>query len=146
MLIELRDAPFDPYAELARYQATLRTQAGRFGAASIFIGTRRDFNEGDAVAGLWLEHYPGMTERELRRLAETAAQRWPLLETLLLHRVGEILPEESIVLIATWSAHRAAALAATQYLIEALKQRAPFWKKETLADQRTRWVTHNTPG
>lgn len=145
MPIELRDAPFDPYAELARFQAEHPGPAGKTGAASIFIGAMRDFNEGDTVRTLWLEHYPGMTERELTRILHEARQRWPVTRALVLHRIGALRPDDTIVLIATWSAHRAAALEATRYLIEALKQRAPFWKKETL-EQGARWVEHNTPG
>ena len=144
MPIELRDAPFDPYAELARFQAEYTGPTGKNGAASIFIGTMRDVNEGDTVRTLWLEHYPGMTERELSRILEEVRQRWPVTQAWVLHRIGVIRPDETIVLIATWSAHRAAALEATRYLIEALKQRAPFWKKETL-DRGARWVEHNTP-
>lgn len=141
----MRDSPFDPYAELARFEAEQTGQAGKNGAASIFVGTMRDFNEGETVQQLWLEHYPGMTERELSRIVDAAGRQWPITQTLVLHRIGAIQPDETIVLIATWAAHRAAALEATRYLIEALKQRAPFWKKETL-DQGTRWVEHNTPG
>jgi molybdopterin synthase catalytic subunit len=86
-----------------------------------------------------------MTERELSRIVDEAARQWPIMQALVLHRVGAIQPGETIVLAATWSAHRAAALEATRYLIKALKQRAPFWKKETL-DRGARWVEHNTPG
>lgn len=145
MRIELRDSPFDPYAELVRFEADHSGQAGKNGATSIFIGTMRDFNEGETVQRLWLEHYPGMTERELSRVVDEASRQWPITQAFVLHRIGVIQPDEAIVLIATWAAHRAAALEATRYLIETLKQRAPFWKKETL-DQRARWVEHNTPG
>ncbi len=146
MRIELREAPFEPYAELARFQAAHREQRGKLGATSIFIGAMRDFNEGETVRELWLEHYPGMTERELARILAEAGQRWPIVQALLLHRIGRIQPDETIVLVATWSAHRAAALEATRYLIEELKHRAPFWKKETLNPHTVRWVERNTPG
>ncbi|MDD1651108.1 MAG: molybdenum cofactor biosynthesis protein MoaE [Methylococcaceae bacterium] len=145
MRVELRADPFDPYAELARFEAEQPGQAGKHGATSIFVGTMRDVNEGETVRTLWLEHYPGMTERELSRIADEASRQWPITQALVLHRIGAIQPVETIVLVATWAVHRAAALEATRYLIEELKQRAPFWKKETL-DQRARWVEHNTPG
>lgn len=142
-LIELRDTPFDPYIELVRYQSAHLNQAGKFGATSIFVGAMRDVNEGDAVRAMRLEHYPGMTERELARIVEEAQRRWDLLSTLVIHRVGDILPDQTIVLAAVWSAHRGAAFDATRYIVEALKHRAPFWKKETL-EQGERWVEGNT--
>ena len=145
MHIELRDTPFDPYAELAVFQTQQGVLAGQVGAASIFIGIMRDWNAGDAVRSLWLEHYPGMTERELTRIVAAAMQRWTLRQALVIHRIGTIQPDDAIVLIATWSAHRAAALTATRHIIEELKHNAPFWKKETLG-QGARWVEHNTPG
>jgi len=107
--IEVRTEPFDPLEILARHRPSLQHQAGKYGATAVFIGTLRDFNEGDSVQAMTLEHYPGMTERELHRLVETAGQTWPLLDTLIVHRVGELLPNDPIVLVAVWSAHRAAA-------------------------------------
>lgn len=144
MAIELVDGPFDPWARLAAAQAGLAAQAGS-GACAVFVGTMRDFNEGDAVAGMTLEHYPGMTERALATIAAEARSRWPVDEVLVVHRVGPIAPGDSIVLTAAWSAHREAAFAACRYLIEELKHRAPFWKKETLAAGGARWVERNTP-
>jgi len=143
-VIALKEHPFDPYRELLEFQTSLGENAAKYGAQSIFIGTMRDFNEGDLVQRLWLEHYPGMTERELARIVSEAQTRWPVSETLVIHRVGEIRPADTIVLLACWSAHRGAALDATRYLIEELKHRAPFWKKETL-DSGARWVERNTP-
>ncbi len=145
MLIALRDRAFDPYAEISRFQSEIWGPAGKYGATSVFVGTMRDFNEGDIVQNLWLEHYPGMTERELSRIVDEAAQRWSFLEALVIHRVGAIEPSECIVLIAIWSTHRSAALDATRHILEALKHQAPFWKKETLA-QGYRWVEKNTSG
>jgi molybdopterin synthase catalytic subunit len=144
MAVEIVDGPFDPWARLARAQAALATQAGS-GACAVFVGTMRDFNEGDAVAGMTLEHYPGMTERALGAIAAEAHSRWAVDEVLIVHRVGPIEPGDSIVLTAAWSAHREAAFAACRYLIEELKHRAPFWKKETLAAGGARWVERNTP-
>lgn len=145
MRIELREFPFDPYAEVSRFQSELPAQTGKYGATSVFVGTMRDFNEGDIVEKLWLEHYPGMTERELARIVDEAGERWPFLEALVIHRFGAIEPGESIVLIAIWSAHRSAAIKATRHILEALKHRAPFWKRETL-EQGDRWVEKNTAG
>jgi molybdopterin synthase catalytic subunit len=102
----------------------------------------RDFNQGQPVAAMTLEHYPGMTEGYLEKISAEARQRWPLLDTLVIHRVGPLTPAEPIVLVAAWSAHRADAFAACRYLIDELKTRAPFWKLEQLPD-RERWVENN---
>ncbi|GAB4355643.1 MAG: molybdopterin synthase catalytic subunit MoaE [Immundisolibacter sp.] len=144
MSVELVDGPFDPWARLARAQSARAEQAD-CGACAVFVGSMRDFNEGDAVDRMTLEHYPGMTERALSRIVAQAKERWPLSEALIVHRVGTIKPGESIVLTAVWSAHREAAFAACRYLIEELKHRAPFWKKESLTAGGARWVTRNTP-
>ncbi|MDQ3772913.1 MAG: molybdenum cofactor biosynthesis protein MoaE [Pseudomonadota bacterium] len=143
MRIEIRDAPFDPWAEMARYERESLAGSGRHGACAVFVGTMRDFNEGDAVRGMTLEHYPGMTERHLSGIASEAMTRFGLMDTLILHRIGALSPGEPIVLCAVWSAHRAAALEACRFLIEDLKSRAPFWKRETL-DSSVRWVERNT--
>lgn len=142
MPVELRERPFDPWSELARRERLL-ARAGAYGATACFVGTMRDFNEDAAVSAMTLEHYPGMTEKQLEMIVAEAKTRWPVLEALVVHRVGAIRPGEPIVLVAAWSAHRADAFAACRHLIEALKTRAPFWKKEQLAD-RARWVEHNT--
>jgi molybdopterin synthase catalytic subunit len=92
-----------------------------------------------------LEHYPGMTERHLERIAASAVERWRLDEVLVVHRVGEIRPGDAIVLVAVWSAHRAHAFESCRHIMEDLKSNAPFWKKERTADG-SRWVAGNTPG
>ena len=145
MKIDVRETPFNPLMELDRYQNELAPLPGQYGATAIFIGSMRDINEGDAICGMTLEHYPGMTERHLKRIVESAMREWQLLDALLIHRVGELQPNDPIVLIAVWSAHRAAAFAACRFLIEELKSKAPFWKREQTGD-RSRWVAHNTPG
>ncbi len=145
MKIELRDTPFDPLAELAEYRHVQAGLRGRCGATAIFIGVMRDFNDGDAVQAMTLEHYPGMTERHLQRIVETATRQWPLLDALLMHRVGLLQPDDPIVLVAVWSEHRAAAFAACRFIMEELKAKAPFWKREETA-AGSRWVAHNTPG
>ncbi|MCP5424577.1 MAG: molybdenum cofactor biosynthesis protein MoaE [Gammaproteobacteria bacterium] len=145
MKIEIRDTPFDPLQELAHYQESLIALRGHYGAAAHFIGAMRDHNEGSAVTGMTLEHYPGMTERHLESIVQQARQRWEILEALLIHRIGALKPNDPIVLVAVWAAHRAAAFDACRFVMEELKSRAPLWKKEQLAHGE-RWVEHNTPG
>lgn len=145
MAVEIIDSLFDPWRALhSHQQASLKS--GEYGATATFVGTMRDFNEGDDVQAMTLEHYPGMTENQLQLIIDDAEDQWPLQETLIIHRVGDIHPGEPIVLVACWSAHRAAAFDACRFLMEALKSRAPFWKKETLKDQSHRWVEKNTDG
>lgn len=142
MKIEIREDAFDPFQELADYQRQAELQ-GKYGATAVFVGTMREFNNGGDVSVMKLEHYPGMTERYLQKIREEAAAKWEILDSLIIHRVGELLPNDPIVLVAVWSAHRAEAFDASRYLMEELKSRAPFWKKETLADG-ARWVSKNT--
>ena len=144
MKIEVCDSRFDPFVELSRYQREILGERGQFGASSIFIGTMRDFNEDTPVQAMTLEHYPGMTEKHLCAIATEAKQRWKISDLLIMHRVGDLLPGEPIVLLAVWSVHRSAAFDACRFLIEDLKSRAPFWKKESLQDGH-RWVEKNTP-
>lgn len=145
MAIYLRDTPFHYYRELEAFEAEMDSAyTGKFGASTIFVGTMRDFNLGDNVSRMTLEHYPGMTERRLQAITDTAQQRWDLVDSLVVHRIGQILPHENIVLVAVWSAHRAEAFAACRDIIEALKHSAPFWKQET-TPQGHRWVETNTP-
>ncbi len=144
MAVEIRGGAFEPWQELASFQQRMSAVSGKYGATAVFVGTMRDFNEGDAVRSMFLEHYPQMTEKHLEMIAKEAAQRWGLLDVLIIHRVGEIRPDDPIVLVAAWTAHRAAAFEAARYLIDELKSRAPFWKKESLPEGE-RWVTGNTP-
>jgi len=142
MLIEIKDSPFEPYQRLLDYQSEANF-SGKYGATAVFVGSMREFNQGDDVTAMSLEHYPGMTEKYLQKISEEAAEKWNILDSLIVHRVGEMLPNDPIVLVAVWSAHRAEAFDASRYLMEELKSRAPFWKKESLAEQ-TRWVEKNT--
>lgn len=134
----LYSQPLAPLHELERYQ-NAHLRPGSYGASANFIGTMRDFNAGDDVQLMTLEHYPAMTQQFLDRLCEEALGKWPLVDCLIIHRYGEIKPGDPIVLTAAWSAHREDAFAACRYLIEELKARAPFWKKETTAEKE-RWV------
>jgi molybdopterin synthase catalytic subunit len=133
--VRVQAEPFEPGAELARF-ARGRTDVG--GVAS-FVGLVRNEHGGEAVTAMTLEHYPGMTERELAAIEAEARRRWPLQDSLVVHRFGRMLPGEPIVLVATASAHRHAALEACAFLIDWLKTRAPFWKQEE-TPSGTRWV------
>ena len=142
MPVVLHTASFDAASEQTQFERSLT--AGSFGATASFIGTMRDFNEGDTVSGMHLEHYPGMTEKQLESIIDDAKSKWDILDALIVHRVGDIVPGESIVLTVVCSAHRAAAFDACRFLMEELKSRATFWKKEQLTTGDARWVEKNT--
>ena len=144
MLVKIQEKYLDQWEILSKYSLNTSVN-GKYGATSVFVGTMRDFNQGDIVQSMRLEYYPGMTERYLEKICEIAEQRWPLLDTLIVHRVGEIKPTESIVLVAVWSSHRKEAFEASQFMMEELKSSAPFWKKEKLQNGE-RWVEKHTPG
>lgn len=109
------------------------------GAVASFIGLMRDVNEGTPVAGMTLEHYPGMTEKALEGIVAEAHGRWDLIGVSVVHRVGELRPTDPIVLVAVASAHRGDAFQACEFIMDFLKTRAPFWKKEQLPEG-SRWV------
>lgn len=132
-LVAVQEQDFDSGALLASLNS------GATGGIASFTGIVRQ-NETGTLAALRLEHYPGMTEAALEKLADEAATRWPLTGCVIIHRVGLLLPGQNIVFTATASAHRAAALAATAYLIDQLKTRAPFWKAEETTGGETLWV------
>jgi len=146
MTIKICSSLFEPYRELQAYENDNTLNSGTVGATSIFIGTMRDFNEGSNVIGMTLEHYPGMTEKQLANIVIDAQKQWQLIDTLIIHRVGDLLPNEAIVLVAVWSSHRGDAFDASRFIMEALKSKAPFWKKERLNQSNERWITHNTDG
>ncbi len=146
MSVSITAERFSPWSLVADLERQLVDRKGDVGACVTFVGTMRDFNEGDDVAAMELEYYQGMTERVLQEIIDDAKVEYDLVEAHIHHRVGEILPGEAIVVIVVWSAHRREAFAAARQLIEFLKARAPFWKREMLPDGNTRWVTHNTPG
>lgn len=146
MLIKLSEAAIDAWQELASYQAGLTNLAGKYGATSVFVGSMRDFNQGDDVCGMFVEHYPGMTEKQLQTIVEQAQNQWPILESLVIHRVGAVKPDDVLVVVAVWSAQRGDAFDACRFIMENLKSRAPFWKKEILASGAQRWVEKNTDG
>jgi molybdopterin synthase catalytic subunit len=136
--IKVQTENFDVGAEIAALTSG-RTDIGGIGC---FVGTVRDNAKGasSAITGMALEHYPGMTERSIARIVAQAEERWPLLGCTVIHRVGELRPGENIVLVIAASAHRQAALDATAFLIDWLKTKAPFWKRETFTDGAGAWV------
>ena len=140
MKILLLDKAFDPWQEITRHQSGQSALAGKFGATAVFVGTLRDFNQGNAVQAMTLEHYAPMTQKHLERVAQEALARWPIEDVLLIHRFGDLCPNDPIVCVAVWAARRDSAFAACRYLIDELKTRAPFWKQE-LTPQGRRWVT-----
>ena len=111
----------------------------RVGAVATFVGTVRDLNEGDQVRTLTLEHYPGMTESSILEIVQQAQSRWPLFNARVIHRIGDLLPSDEIVWVGVTSAHREAALEACAFIMDFLKSKAPFWKKEGIP-QGERWV------
>lgn len=133
--VSVQVGPFDVGAEYA----ALRSDNSADGAAAIFVGSVRDFNVARPVNGLALEHYPGMTEQVLREIGETAQQRWQLGRVRVVHRVGPLAVGDDIVFVGTSAPHRQAALDACSYIMDFLKTRAPFWKKESGPDGE-RWV------
>ena len=133
MDIRVQEAAFDYGAECAGFAQAARNA----GAVVTFAGIVR--NDGGAMQAMEIEHYPGMTERALRQIAEEAARRWSLADCRIIHRYGRLVPGEIIMMVATASAHRADAFAAADFLMDYLKSRAPFWKKEVTADG-AEWV------
>lgn len=133
--IRVQHEDFDAGREIAR----LRACNPKVGAIASFIGVVRDVNDGDAVGALTLEHYPRMTEKALARIVEEAHSRWDVIDTLVIHRVGTLQPTDQIVLVIVTSAHRGDAFAACEFLMDYLKTRAPFWKKERTPEGE-RWV------
>ena len=128
-------------AEMAAFPADAIAGAG---SSVTFVGTVRDYSEATDILAMEIEHYPGMTERELERISAEAAQRYDILDSLIMHRYGRLAPQDNIVMVAVWSRHRAAAFDACRFLIDVLKTSAPFWKKE-ITPEGVRWVT-DCPG
>jgi molybdopterin synthase catalytic subunit len=135
MPVRIQIDDFDTGAEIN----ALRAGDPGVGAVACFIGTVRDLNEGSGVSTMTLEHYPGMTEKALEEICDEARSRWDLQQTLVIHRVGKLRPLDQIVLVVVTSAHRGEAFAACEFIMDYLKTRAPFWKKET-TEQGDRWV------
>lgn len=132
--IRVGPAPFD-MAEAYRWLAACDED----GAVVTFTGKVRNHNLGNDVAALTLEHYPGMTEKALQEIVDAARERWPLQRVTVIHRVGELFPGDEIVLVGVTSAHRGSAFSAAEFIMDYLKTRAPFWKREA-TEQGDRWV------
>lgn len=135
MTVRVQVEDFDVTAELK----TLCGDQADIGAVVNFIGLVRDINDGDDIQTLTLEHYPGMTERALEKIADEAKSRWDINDSLIIHRVGTLKPRDQIVLVAVTSAHRGEAFNACEFMMDYLKTQAPFWKKEATSHGE-RWV------
>ena len=135
MTVRVQTADFDVGREIA----ALRAGDARVGAVASFVGTVRDVNEGESVSAMTLEHYPGMTEKALHAIVEEARTRFDILDALVVHRVGHLAPADQIVLVAVTSAHRGDAFDACRFIMDYLKTRAPFWKREA-TPAGARWV------
>ncbi len=133
--VRVQEADFDVGREL---EALTRGRVD-VGAVASFVGLVRDANDGHPIRGMTLEHYPGMTEKALEEILREAHGRWNLLDTLVIHRVGPLAPGDRIVLVGVSSAHRGEAFAACEFIMDYLKTRAPFWKREE-TPEGARWV------
>jgi len=139
MTVRVQAEDFDVSREIAQ----LRAGNAKVGAVAAFIGVVRDVNDDANVTAMTLEHYPGMTEKALAAIVAEATQRWDIYDALIVHRVGKLEPADQIVLVAVSSAHRGDAFSACEFIMDYLKTKAPFWKKEdTPAGER--WVDART--
>lgn len=136
MSVRIQTEDFDVSQALASMRLTGQ---GGIGAMVSFVGLVRDINEGDAINTLTLEYYPGMTEKALEAIENEAKVRWDILDSVIIHRVGTLQPQDQIVLVAVASAHRGDAFKACEFMMDFLKTSAPFWKKEA-TNQGERWV------
>lgn len=134
-MIRVQEFDFDPGEEIAK----LSQGNSKIGGVCTFVGLVRDFTDGGGVAAMTLEHYPAMTQKQLEAIEQEAHARWPLDGTVIIHRFGRLEPGDRIVLVAAASAHREAAFEACHFLIDWLKTKAPFWKKEE-GPGGARWV------
>jgi len=135
MLVRVQTGDFDIGAEVLK----LRRGNPKIGAIACFVGLVRDINENSAVVELTLEHYPAMTEKALVDIVEQAKRRWDILDAVVVHRVGTLKPTDQIVLVIVASAHRGGAFSACEFIMDYLKTRAPFWKKEQ-TERGKRWI------
>ncbi len=145
--INLHSQSFEPLHELQQWQCQLRVEGhSNHAAESVFIGrVRATAADGTPLQALELEHYPGMTEQQLERLALDCCHRHRVNSCLVQHRIGRVLPGEAIVLVAIGADRRGPAQRCCQELLEALKHDAPFWKREWRADGSSEWLSGNTP-
>ena len=134
--IQIQEAAFDVGEEMT----WLRTSSQQVGGIATFLGVVRDINEEDSVSGLYLEHYPGMTESQIEKIIDEASKRWEVISVTVIHRIGELLPSDEIVFVGVGSTHRGDAFAACEFIMDFLKTEATFWKKEQTSDG-SRWLT-----
>ena len=135
MKVFVTKGALDPYKEIIEYERTA-LPAGKHGGVVSFVGTMRDFNDGEDVTAMNLDYYPGMTERHIERVCQEAMDEWDVMDTLVAHRVGEMVPTDPIALVAVWSAHRKDSFD--------LKESAPFWKCEVTTEGKKHWVEKNS--
>ncbi|MEO7726927.1 MAG: molybdopterin synthase catalytic subunit MoaE [Burkholderiales bacterium] len=135
MAVRVQTEDFDAGREIA----LLRADNPAIGAIASFIGVVRDMNDGSNVAAMTLEHYPGMTEKSITEIIDQAKSRWKVFDALVIHRIGRLQPLDQIVLVVVTGAHRGEAFAACEFIMDYLKTRAPFWKKEQTSGG-ARWV------
>jgi molybdopterin synthase catalytic subunit len=139
MTIRIQTEDFDLGQELISMRLAVHAKTDSIGALVSFVGQVRDMNEGDAINTLTLEYYPAMTEKALQEIEIEAKKRWQVMDTLIIHRVGTLKPQDQIVLVAVTSAHRGEAFKACEFMMDYLKTSAPFWKKEA-TESGERWV------
>ena len=144
MTVLITDSPFEPYTELKNFVESSISLNPEVGGCSTFVGSMRDFNLGQKVDSMFLEHYSPMTEDISNQVIFYAIKRWKLLDAFLIHRVGRVFPCDPIVLVATWSSHRSDCFESCRHIVEQLKTEIPFWKKEYVGEA-SRWVSVNTP-
>jgi molybdopterin synthase catalytic subunit len=135
MPVRVQTEDFDVGAEIA----ALRRGDPKIGAVASFVGVVRDRNDGESVGSMTLEHYPGMTEKAIEAIVAEAKSRWDIVEVTVIHRIGELKPTDQIVLVVVTGGHRGDAFAACEFIMDYLKTRAPFWKKEETPGG-ARWV------
>ena len=143
MKVSLRKESFDPWRELADYRDA-NPSPGGCGATSVFVGTMRGGDAPGEAREMFLEHYPGMTEKCMRASAARALEEGDISDVMVIHRIGDVSPGDAIVLVAAWGGHRGDAYRASRQILEDLKSTVPFWKKERFSE-RAEWVKENTP-
>ena len=134
--IQVQEAVFDIGEEIT----WLRASSHQVGGIATFLGVVRDINQEDTVSGLYLEHYPGMTESQIEKIIDEAGERWDVITVTVIHRIGELLPNDEIVFVGVGSTHRVDAFSACEFIMDFLKTDATFWKKEQTSDG-SRWLT-----
>ena len=139
MKIEIITEQFDPWQLLVDYKKNQLQNDSKIGASSIFLGTMRDFNDDEDIKSMELEHYPGMTEKEVSKIIDEADERWDIIAATVIHRIGHLAPGDEIVFVGVSSQHRSDAFQACEFIMDYLKTKATIWKKETIVEGE-RWL------